>query len=88
MKPCCEPIFTFTPSCSLGDQQNFTVDIEVIDINNNANNYRINGINYSNLAQGDIIKVGPFPNGTTPIRIEGLDGLDCVTTKNIGIHVG
>jgi len=82
-QPCCGPDFSLSPSCQLGDADNFYVDIQVNDIGDNPSGYSVNAGAFSDITVAGTVTIGPFPNGTASITFEGLDDATCIVTRDI-----
>jgi len=82
-QPCCGPDFSLSPTCQLGDSDNFYVDIQVNDIGDNPSGYSVNGGAFPNITTTGTVTIGPFPNGTASITFEGLDDPACVINRDI-----
>jgi len=80
---CCGPVFSLNAVCQLGEDTGFTVDIEVTDIGDNSSGYSINGGAYPDITATGTVTIGPFPNGTATITLEGLDDASCVITNEV-----
>jgi len=82
-QPCCGPDFSLSPTCQLGDADNFYVDVQINDIGDNPSGYSVNAGAFPNITTTGTVTVGPFPNGTASLTFEGLDDISCVITRDI-----
>lgn len=82
-QPCCGPDFSLSPTCVLGDADNFYVDIQVNDIGDNPSGYSVNGGAFPDITTTGTVTIGPFPNGVANVTFEGLDDVTCVISREI-----
>jgi len=81
IQACCGPDFSLSTTCQLGNESDFFVDVEILDLGDNPSGYSINGGAFPNITSIGTTTIGPFPNGTATITIEGLDNTSCVKTR-------
>lgn len=67
---CCGPVFTLTPTCQPGDEDNFYVDIDVSDLGTDTE-YTITG--GANITATGTSTLGPFSNGTATITLSAVN---------------
>jgi len=80
----CGPTFTLTPSCQLGDEDNFYITIEITDAGDDPSGYTVNGGAFPNITAVGSYIVGPFPNGTATVTFEGVT-TDCLIPGNVDL---
>ncbi len=82
-QPCCGPDFSLSPTCQLGDADNFYVEVQVNDIGDNPSGYSVNGGAFPDITTTGLVTIGPFSNGIANITFEGLDDASCVVNREI-----
>ncbi len=80
---CCGPTVDLSASCQIPDEDNFYVEIALTDLGANPSGYIVNGGAFPNITATGTYTVGPFPNGTATINLEGIDDPACLPSYSI-----
>lgn len=82
---CCPIDYTINAWCNNLDTENYYVNINVNNFGENPSGFNVLGTNYQVKNLG-ATTIGPIPNGINALTLQGIDKLDCTSTKNIDFN--